>query len=265
MQSLTPQGQQLVADLARRYGFGTDAVMALLQAVAAGGGTMAQFNHPEFGGGGQWMQGGMIMVGDMFNQGLKARVDSLCGELSQALVGQSLWAPPPPSNGQYADGEVNASLFMPSSGSGNWWPGEFGAPGSSGAQNNIRYAVFPAARRLAIDAGGQVTVYDTLDHQIGGVSQQQGYGSTLNFTSQHGLVRLEDLPVVAGGGGSYSPEPEPESPMPMAPMAPPASVQEASSGGDIFTAIERLADLRQKGILTDGEFAQKKAELLSRI
>jgi len=31
------------------------------------------------------------------------------------------------------------------------------------------------------------------------------------------------------------------------------------------TAIERLADLRAKGILTDDEFQAKKAELLSRL
>jgi hypothetical protein len=48
--------------------------------VAAGGGTLAQFNcnHPELGGNGQWMSGGMTMVGDMFNYGLKATVSGLC-------------------------------------------------------------------------------------------------------------------------------------------------------------------------------------------
>jgi hypothetical protein len=40
-----------------------------------------------------------------------------------------------------------------------------------------------------------------------------------------------------------------------------APAQEA----DIFSAIERLADLRAKGILTDEEFAQKKSELLGRL
>jgi hypothetical protein len=34
---------------------------------------------------------------------------------------------------------------------------------------------------------------------------------------------------------------------------------------DIFTMIERLAELRQKDILTEEEFAAKKAELLSRL
>jgi hypothetical protein len=38
-----------------------------------------------------------------------------------------------------------------------------------------------------------------------------------------------------------------------------------SQGGDIFAMIDKLADLRSRGILTDDEFASKKAELLSRL
>jgi hypothetical protein len=49
--------------------------MTLLQALVNSNGTMAQFNHWELGGGGQWMRGGMTMVGDMFNYGLKSKVD----------------------------------------------------------------------------------------------------------------------------------------------------------------------------------------------
>jgi hypothetical protein len=48
--------------------------MTLLQAVVNGNGTMAQLGNWELGGNGQWMQGGMTMVGDMFNYGLKAKV-----------------------------------------------------------------------------------------------------------------------------------------------------------------------------------------------
>src|SRR5260370_22259186 len=40
------------------------------------------------GGGGQGMGGGMTVVGDMFNHGLKAKVDGLCSELSQILAMQ---------------------------------------------------------------------------------------------------------------------------------------------------------------------------------
>ena len=39
----------------------------------------------------------------------------------------------------------------------------------------------------------------------------------------------------------------------------------SSQQDDVFAKIERLADLRQKGILTDQEFNAKKQELLSQI
>ena len=83
---LTEQGSQKINDLARRYGVIVDAVMTLLQALLNSNGEMAQFDHRELGGAGQWMPGGMTMVGDMFNQGLKAKVDGLCSELSQILA-----------------------------------------------------------------------------------------------------------------------------------------------------------------------------------
>jgi hypothetical protein len=60
----------------------------VLPILTDGNGTMAQFNHWELGGGGQWMQGGMTMVGDMFNNSLKAKVDGLCFELSNLLAQQ---------------------------------------------------------------------------------------------------------------------------------------------------------------------------------
>jgi hypothetical protein len=58
LQRLTDQGQQKINELAQRYGVSTDAVMTLLQALVTSNGTMAQFNHRERGGGGQWMLGG---------------------------------------------------------------------------------------------------------------------------------------------------------------------------------------------------------------
>ena len=60
----------------------------------------------------------------------------------------------------------------------------------------MRYAFFPDARRLVIDDDGKRTVYDTGDHRISGVSQQQGGSQSLTFSSQSGAVRLEDLAVV---------------------------------------------------------------------
>ena len=96
MRKLTPEGEAAVADIANRHGASIDAVKTLLEAVANGGGTMAQFNHPELGGGGQWLRGGMTMVGDMFNHSLKAKVDGICAELSDRLASGG-FAPPPGS------------------------------------------------------------------------------------------------------------------------------------------------------------------------
>src|SRR6476469_10922789 len=83
---LTPAGEAAVAELAQRYRVSDGAVRTLLDAVIRGGGAMAQFSHPELGGNGQWMRGGMTMVGDMFNPGLQATVSGICSELSAQLA-----------------------------------------------------------------------------------------------------------------------------------------------------------------------------------
>jgi hypothetical protein len=279
LQRLTDQGQQKINELAQRYGVSTDAVMTLLQALVNSNGTMAQFNHWELGGGGQWMLGGMTMVGDMFNHGLKSKVDGLCSELSQ-LLAQQPFVPFPASfqsQGQGAGqqqqqggyggvGPGLVSLFVPEApgrASGQWWPPGLGFPNGTGAQNQVRYAYFNQAHRLAVDLNGLVTVYDTLDHQIGGVSQQQGSGGSLTFTSQYGTVSVANLPVVSVDGvPSNAPEPH-AAPAPVQPPEPYRA--EATQESDIFVKIERLADLQQKGILSPEEFAAKKAELLSRL
>jgi hypothetical protein len=201
MQELTPEGQRIIQNIAQRHGISADAALTLLRALVAGQGTMAQFSHPDLGGMGQWSEGGMIMVGDMFNQGLRARVDALCTELAALLRSQPSVVATTPSQSQsqsQSDGPPGVSLFVPGAGSpaGAWWPAKLGSPSSAGAQNDLRYAVFPATRRLAIESGGRVTLYDTGDHLISGVSQQQSGDRSLTFTSQRGFVRLTDLSVV---------------------------------------------------------------------
>ena len=90
MQDLTPEGLRILEDIARRHAVSLEAVVTMLRALMEGNGSQAQFNHPDLGGMGQWSQGGMIMVGDMFNQGLKHRVDTLCNELAGLLRDQQL-------------------------------------------------------------------------------------------------------------------------------------------------------------------------------
>ncbi len=47
--------RERVAEIAGGHGFGPAAAEAMLAAVVRGHGAMAQFDHPEFGGPGQWM------------------------------------------------------------------------------------------------------------------------------------------------------------------------------------------------------------------
>ena len=292
MRQLSPAGQQVINDIAQRNGFSIDATLSMLDSVINGNGSQAQFNHLEFSGSGQWMRGGMIMLSDMFNNYLKGRVDSLCTDLSNLVASQpdlvrsgSFQSQSQGSgynNGQaqtsYGGGGPQqgngnfgqASLFVPGT-TNDWWPTDLRFPNSTGAQNGVRYAYFAQARRLAIEVNGRVTVYDTLDHQIGGFGQQQSHGGSLSFNSQYGLIDVASLPVISVDG--VWPNAAPSAPAFHEPVNPPASINNgngysnAPSGNqpDVFATIERLADLRSKGVISDDEFANKKAELLSRI
>jgi hypothetical protein len=141
MLPLTPEGQQKVTVLAQRYGVSMEVASTLLQALVHGHGTRAQFDHPELGGRGQWMPGGMVMVGDMFNQALKATVDGLCTELAALLAAFPL-APAAPARSpmssratphqRQSGGRATAGTQAPAAGSwgiaspaggvGAWWP-----------------------------------------------------------------------------------------------------------------------------------------------
>ena len=182
----------------------------MLQAVHRGNGSMAQFNHSEFGGGGQWMSGGMTMVSDLFNHQLKSLVNNLCSDIASRLANHQLqpYAASFQSQSQSGSGGQSQSsgggmgsnsLFVPDPQS-NWWPQDLGPPSATGSQNNIRYAYFSSARRLAVKTAGDIWLYDTGQHQIGGFGQQQGGGSSITFSSQYGTVDLSTLPVISRNG-----------------------------------------------------------------
>jgi hypothetical protein len=285
MPSLSPAGTQLVQTLSQRYGVSTDAVTHMLTAVHHGNGSMAQFNHPEFGGSGQWMSGGMTMVSDFFNNNLKNLVNNLCSDLSSGLANHQT-SPFSGSfqsqsqNGAYdqsqAAGQIGSanSLFVPDP-SAQWWPRELGTPNAVGAQNNVRYAYFADSHRLAVTTGGKPWVYDTLNHQIGGFGQQQGGQQSITFTSQFGTVNLATLPVV-GRDGVAVPLQVPQPAL----VASPGQTSGQTSGqpngsanlqvsraqgADVIALLEQLGQLMEKGYISADEFASKKSELLNRI
>lgn len=253
-------------------------------AVYRGQGSMAQFNCPELGGGGQWMRGGMTMVGDMFNNGLKSRVDNICNDIATELAkdptmtyGGSFQSQSQNDNSQ----AQHAGGFAHSTGNGmfvndasrNWWPSDLGQPSATGAQNNMRYAYFPQTQRLAVSTGDSVWVYDTLNHQIGGFAQQQGSSGGITLSSQFGTVNLSTLPVVLRDGVPAQATPAQPS---YSPPPPPHSQFSNSNGGanvpapgashnEILETLERIGSLRDKGYLSEEEFNRKKSDLLQRL
>ena len=136
---------------------------------------------------------------------------------------------------------------------GQWWPAEIGSP----------------------QQGGRVRVYDTGEHRLSGFSQQQGGDRSLTFTSQFGLVRVADLPLV-GPQSAQRQDPPPSdfaAPSQTPAAVPPAATFAAPNGtpgaplatDDILKTIERLSELRRRDVLTEEEFMAKKAELLARL
>lgn len=303
MLPLSPMGQQIAQTLSDRHGFSVDAVAHMLQAVYNGNGSMAQFSHPEFGGSGQWMSGGMMMLGDMFNQNLKYRVSALCEDCARSIAENQngtqsgVFQSQSQSGGSNYQDQTSGShggqndLFAPDPRS-NWWPQELGSPTASGSQNQTRYAYFANERRLAVATGDDVWVYDTLQHNIGGFSQQQSGDGSITFTSQFGTVSLATLPVVSRNGVPVPPpqtvpepapipepvqqpfynEPAPNiapaqqpAPSQNQPESAPANPSQNPASSDVFETIDRLGNLLDKGYITQEEFNQKKSNLLDRI
>lgn len=249
-----PERSSVLQTIADRHGVSLEAVRHLMQALVTGHGTMAQFNHPELGGFGQWSSGGMTMIGNMFDANLKSRVAAICQDLAGSL---------PP--GGWDDGAASDA----------WWPAELGRPASAGAQNGTRYAHFPESRRLAVESGGALSLYDTGGKDMSGVSQQQGGGAqSLRFTGRDGIVDLAALRRVDTVlDAERAAEPKPFHPDPIEKAVRTAEPQRsepeanamASASGDVLSTLERLSDLNRKGVLTEAEFSAKKAELLARL
>ncbi len=191
-----PNDKDFIADAARRHGLSEGATRAVWDALRAGNGYQAQFSHPELGGMGQW-SGGMLQIGDMFNSALKAKVAAVCADLAGhvAEAAATGWGSGSHQSQRQGDGSSDA---VDQRSRRDWWPDGLGQPSSTGSQNDTRYALFPASRRLAIQRNGTVSVFDTGDHVISGFSQAQSGGSTMAFTSQLGAVWLDELRRIDG-------------------------------------------------------------------
>jgi hypothetical protein len=175
---------EIVTTIAQKHDVAVDAAEAALAALRRGRGSMAQFSHPDFGGMAQWSAGGMSMVGDMFNAATKAKLDGVLQDLADALRRGDLMMD------DLVSGDADETTRLGD------WPPEFGSAATTGSQNDMRYAFFPNARRLVIEDRRKRTIYDTGEHMITGVAQQQSAARTLTFRSQLGAVTIADFSLV---------------------------------------------------------------------
>lgn len=169
-----------IRSLAQKHGFEPQATEFMARTIERAEGTLAEWDHPGLGGLGEWIPGTTIL--HPRNPPTEKRLDNLCLDLLAAL-------------------KETGHATQPGAGADIWWPKTLGlSPDSTGSQNQVRYAYFADIQRLAVDRGdGQgVTVYDTGDHEIKGVSQPQSspVPGDLVFQSQLGPVELHRLKVV---------------------------------------------------------------------
>ncbi len=235
--------------VAERHGVSLDAVRHLVQALERGHGTMAQFDHPDLGGMGQWFSGGMVMVGRMFDDGLKARVDALCTELAAALRRAA--------SRRRARGAARRRRVVAgrSRGAGEHRLAERAAlrlfPGEPAARRRIgrgrRASTIPAStaspgcrRRTAASASPARWERSISNACAGSRRRRPPRGRRIRRARR---TRRR----------------------PRQPRRPSTSRTGPGVRADVLATIERLADLHARGVLTEREFSDKKAELLARL
>ena len=171
-----------IQDLASKHGFSAEATEFIAAAIKSAGGRFAHWKHPDLGGFGQWVPGMTTLAPR--DPALETRLDKLCLDVLSLLRA---------SGHPDIPGQDDSPV---------WWPKTLGLqPDAAGGQNQVRYAYFAGPHRLAVDRGdGRVTVYDTGDHRVHGVSQAAGAGDGLVFSSQRGEASLDALTVVEPPG-----------------------------------------------------------------
>ncbi len=150
-----------IKSLSKKYGFSEETIETLLNGLIQSGGNQVQFNIYELGGMGQW-QSGMVMIGDMFNNGLKNSVNNLCYELVELSRKQ------PEEKSKSKAGKTKEEDVIT----------------FKGSQNEDGYQYFAAKNRLEILKNGKVKAkYDTTGFELTGAQQQQNNASK-DFTFQ---------------------------------------------------------------------------------
>jgi len=165
---------EIFQQLSQQHNLSVEAIQTLWVSLQTGHGKSAQFNHPELGGMGQWMPG-MIMLGDMNNHALKAKVDAVCTELVQHI------------------GTASGGMAAFSSFSSTWWDAKLGSPSSSANSNDLAYAYFSVHHCLAVKHGERIVYYNTQPYKVSGFSVQN---QQLQIQTDQGSIALDNLPTM---------------------------------------------------------------------
>jgi hypothetical protein len=184
--------KDVIPEIAARYLVPEEKVREIYRQLQANGGTACQFDCSELGGPVQWMPG-MVMTSRWDDLHLRARVDGLCSELCAIVRGMDTAAPAAFRRDPDAPPAVSR-VDLPAGES--WWPATLGSPAASGDQNGVRYAYFPDKHRLLLQEGARIDAYDTADHHLFGVAQQQGHSRSITFNTDHGPVPLSHFKCV---------------------------------------------------------------------
>lgn len=167
-----------IQEIAAKYNVSEQTVRTLLDGLKMSGGRQVQFNISELGGMGQW-SGGMVMIGDMFNNGLKAKVAELCSvlaPLSQTMAEEEKKQESTASETEKTPAKKRSSASF------------------SGSQNGHKYTYFASENILEMEENGQVTKYSTDGYALSGVQQSQDNGGrSLRFSYPGGTVSVNDL------------------------------------------------------------------------
>jgi hypothetical protein len=78
----------------------------------------------------------------------------------------------------------------------SWWPPNLRRPSKSGAHGTLKFAFFADKRRLLVESGELLLLFDCGEHQIREVEERFGQESGIVFTSQNGLHPIGDLRLI---------------------------------------------------------------------
>jgi hypothetical protein len=139
----------------------------------------------------------MLMIHAGADRQLRTRVEGLLDEVAAVVRGSETAAP---AALQRDPGSPAAASRVDLPAGESWWPASYGHPTAHGCQSGIRYALFPGRHCVLVQIGSRIDCYDTADHQVHGVGQQQGHSSRLVLSTATGEVpldRLECIPIEA--------------------------------------------------------------------